>query len=91
MISECAEFDEHYFHTLKQKVDLPILPVVGSPPLDPILDSELDEVIDLGGGLELKYSKPVLRSFIFKIIQSEFRYLISVNSFYYSLDHAVGT
>jgi hypothetical protein len=33
----------------------------------------------------------LLQSFIFKIIQFEFRYLISVNSFYYSLDHAVGT
>jgi hypothetical protein len=33
----------------------------------------------------------LLQSFIFKIIQSKFRYLISVNLFYYSLDHAVGT
>jgi hypothetical protein len=32
--------------------------VVGSPPLDPVLDSELDEVIDLGGKLEPKHSKP---------------------------------
>jgi hypothetical protein len=33
----------------------------------------------------------LLRLFIFKIIQSEFRYLISVNSLYNLLDHAVGT
>jgi hypothetical protein len=59
VISECTEFDECYFPALKQKVELPILPVVGSPPLDPVLDSELDKVIDLGGGLEPKYSKPV--------------------------------
>ena len=31
--------------------------MVGSPPLDPVLDSELDEVIDLGGGPEPKRSK----------------------------------
>jgi hypothetical protein len=36
-------------------------------------------------------SPPLLQSFIFKIIQSEFRYLISVNLLYDSLDHAVGT
>jgi hypothetical protein len=58
VISERAEFDEHYFPALKQKVSLPVLPVVGSPPLDPVLDSELEEVVDLGGGLELKCSKP---------------------------------
>jgi hypothetical protein len=58
VISERAEFNEHYFPALKQKVELPILCVVGPPPLDPVLDSELDEVIDLGGGLEPKHSKP---------------------------------
>ena len=42
VISERAEFDEWYFPALKQKVELPILPVVGSPPLDPVLDSELE-------------------------------------------------
>ena len=57
VISERAEFDERYFPALKQKVELPVLPGVGSPPLDPVLDSELDEVIDLGGGPEPKRSK----------------------------------
>jgi hypothetical protein len=32
--------------------------VIGSPPLDPVLDSELDEVIDLDGELEPKHFKP---------------------------------
>ena len=59
VISERAEFDERYFPALKQKVSLPILPVVGSPLLDPVLDSDLEEVVDLGGGLEPKRrSKP---------------------------------
>jgi hypothetical protein len=55
VILERAEFDECYLPALKWKVELPILPVVGSPPLNPVLDSELDEVIDLGGGLEPIY------------------------------------
>jgi hypothetical protein len=58
VISKHAEFDKCYFPALKQKVKLPILPVVGSPPLDPVLDSELDKVIDLNGGLEPKYFQP---------------------------------
>src|SRR6201994_957642 len=43
---------------IKQKVNLPVLPVVASPAISPIPDAQLDDVDDLEGGQELEHYKP---------------------------------
>src|SRR6201994_2821508 len=58
VISERAEFDERHFPALKQKVNLPVLPVVASPAISPIPDAQLDDVDDLEGVQELEHYKP---------------------------------